>query len=174
MFLTSFSEIVRSFEFSTWLTSASVFLNNPIKCLKSFFVYFRLVDLCSLKRFEVEPKTLLDTSVDRRNYGIWESRNLSDLTQLWDLGLSNVSLRSLFPHQFSQTYFQNSTVEKLCPFRRYWFAQSKLNHFGLKNRLIKQLYSNPRWTCASVWCKFKQNVCQIFFYGFTYFSSLVR
>ena len=37
---------------------------------QKLYVYFRLVDLCSLKRFEVEPKTLLDTSVDRRNYGI--------------------------------------------------------------------------------------------------------
>ena len=56
-------------------------------------------------RFEVEPKTLLDTSVDRRNYGIltWGSRNLSELTQLWDLGLSNVLCTVIV----SSSVFQN-------------------------------------------------------------------
>ena len=80
-----------------------------MKSLESFlctFAFFCLFDLCSLKRFKVEPKTLLDTSVVRRNYGILirGSHNVSDLTQLWDLGLSNVlCVQSLLPGQFSQT-----------------------------------------------------------------------
>ena len=79
--------------------------------------------LCSLKRFKVEPKTLLDTSVDRRNYGILirGNRNVSDLTQLWDLGLSNVLCVVIASWSVSQTQLRRGFEQ------RYFSNQKWLN-----------------------------------------------
>ena len=77
---------------------------------------------------DVEPKTLLDTSVDRRNYGIliWGSGNLCDLTQIWDLGLG----------KFSRTYFQIYALVN------YWCVSALLIYAVWVK--IKQPYLNPR------------------------------
>ena len=53
--------------------------------------YYRLV-VQPEGALRLNQKPFFDTSVDRHNYGIliWGSRNVSDLMQLWDLGLTNV------------------------------------------------------------------------------------
>ena len=66
IFLTSFPEIVWSFELSAWLTSASVFLKILIKCLKSF--------MCRL----VQPEALWGWIKNPSRYLGWSA-------QLWDL-----------------------------------------------------------------------------------------
>ena len=109
----------------------------------------------------IEPKTLLDTSVDRRNYGIfiWGTRNVRYPTQLWDLGLSDVLCTVIA----SSSVISNViwSLEKYFVFWRCSFTQSKLSYIWL----IKQPHSNPRRTCAN---------CQFFSREYMVFVSLVR